>query len=82
MEVYSRPFDEKHPVICMDEKPFQLVDEYLEPIPMSKDNHIKNMTVSMSEKARALFSCLQSRWAGGAKLMLCPNGLPLTGLLK
>ena len=25
----------------MDEKPFQLVDEYLEPIPMSKDNHIE-----------------------------------------
>ena len=41
MEVYSRPFDEKRPVICMDEKPFQLVDEYLEPIPMSKDNHIE-----------------------------------------
>ena len=41
MEVYSRPFDENRPVICMDEKPFQLVDEYLEPIPMSKDNHIE-----------------------------------------
>lgn len=41
LEVYSRPFDEKRPVICMDEKPFQLVDEYLEPIPMSKDNHIE-----------------------------------------
>lgn len=25
----------------MDEKPFQLVDEYLEPIPMSEKNHIK-----------------------------------------
>ena len=41
LEVYSRPFDEKRPVICMDEKPFQLVDEYLEPIPMSKNNHIE-----------------------------------------
>ena len=41
LEVYSRPFDEKRPVVCMDEKPFQLVDEYLEPIPMSKDNHIE-----------------------------------------
>lgn len=39
LEVYSRPFNEKHPVICMDEKPFQLLDEGLEPIPMSKDNH-------------------------------------------
>lgn len=39
LEVYSRPVDEKRPVICMDEKPFQLLDEYLEPIPMSKHNH-------------------------------------------
>lgn len=39
LEVYSCPFDKKHPVICMDEKPFQLLDEYLEPISMGKDNH-------------------------------------------
>ena len=39
LEVYSRPFDPKRPVICMDEKPFQLLDEYLEPIPLSKNNH-------------------------------------------
>lgn len=25
LEVYSRPYDEKCPVICMDEKPFQLL---------------------------------------------------------
>lgn len=39
LEVYSRPYDPQHPVVCMDEKPFQLLDEYLEPIPMGKDNH-------------------------------------------
>lgn len=39
LEVYSRPLDEKHPVVCMDEKPFQLLDEYLEPIAMSESNH-------------------------------------------
>ena len=41
LEVYSRPYDEKRPVICMDEKPFQLLDEYLEPITMGKNNHVK-----------------------------------------
>ena len=41
INVYSRPFDKKHPVVCMDEKPFQLLDEYLEPIEMSEKNHIK-----------------------------------------
>ena len=39
LEVYSRPYDEKRPVICMDEKPFQLLDEYIEPIKMSQGNH-------------------------------------------
>ena len=27
MEVYSRPYDEKYPVVCMDEKPVQLLAE-------------------------------------------------------
>jgi hypothetical protein len=37
--VYERPYDEDSPVVCMDEKPFQLVDERYKPIPMSKTNH-------------------------------------------
>ena len=41
LEVYSRPFNEKRPVVCMDEKPFQLLDEMLTPIPMSENNHTK-----------------------------------------
>lgn len=39
LEVYSRPFNSDYPVVCMDEKPFQLLDEYLEPIPLSENNH-------------------------------------------
>lgn len=39
LEVYSRPYNENRPVICMDEKPFQLLDDRIEPIPLSKDNH-------------------------------------------
>ena len=27
LDVYERPFDEKHPVVCMDEKPYQLLGE-------------------------------------------------------
>ena len=41
LEVYSRPYDERRPVICMDEKPFQLLDEMFTPIPMSESNHNK-----------------------------------------
>ena len=27
LSVYARPYDAKKPVICMDEKPYQLLDE-------------------------------------------------------
>jgi len=33
LEVYSRPFDPAKPMICMDEKPYQLLDEVRDPIP-------------------------------------------------
>jgi len=38
LEVYQREYDEDYPVVCMDEKPFQLLDERYEPIPMSATN--------------------------------------------
>lgn len=34
LEVYALPYDEKIPLICMDEKPYQLLDEKLKPLPM------------------------------------------------
>ncbi len=40
LEVYSREYHSQKPVICMDEKPFQLLDDFLEPIWMSKENHV------------------------------------------
>lgn len=41
LEVYERPYDPEYPVVCMDEKPFQLLDEYLEPITLGENNHTK-----------------------------------------
>ena len=34
LEVYSQPYDPDIPVICMDEKPYQLLDEAREPLPI------------------------------------------------
>ncbi len=34
LDLYQQPFDEAYPVICMDEKPYQLLDETKTPIPM------------------------------------------------
>ena len=41
LEVYSKPYDPNKPVVCMDEKPFQLLDEKLKPIPMNDMNHVE-----------------------------------------
>jgi len=35
LEVYKRPLDPKHPVVCMDESPKQLIGETRVPIPAS-----------------------------------------------
>jgi hypothetical protein len=34
LETYCLPFDKNVPLVCMDEKPYQLLDEALTPIPM------------------------------------------------
>ena len=36
LSVYARPHDKNRPVICMDEKPFQLLSDACEPIPMKQ----------------------------------------------
>ena len=34
LDLYCQPYNEDYPVVCMDEKPYQLLDEILLPIPM------------------------------------------------
>ncbi len=36
LEVYHLPYNEKRPVICLNELPFQLLGEKVEPIPMEE----------------------------------------------
>jgi len=36
LEVYQRPYDPLHPVICMDEKPYQLLDDVSPPQPVKE----------------------------------------------
>lgn len=33
LAVYARPYDQQKPVVCMDEKPYQLLDHAREPLP-------------------------------------------------
>jgi len=39
--VYSRPFDPAVPVVCMDEKPYQLLDHARDPVPATPGNDLK-----------------------------------------
>lgn len=34
LETYALPYDPEIPLICMDEKPYQLLDHHLKPLPM------------------------------------------------
>lgn len=34
LDLYERPYDPKRPVICLDERPCQLIDDVLVPLPM------------------------------------------------
>ena len=34
LAVYARPYDRNRPVVCMDEKPYQFLDDAREPLPM------------------------------------------------
>ena len=34
LDLYCLPYDAQYPVVCMDEKPYQLLDEVRRPIPM------------------------------------------------
>lgn len=42
LEVYSRPYDPAKPVVCMDEKPFQLLGEVREALP-TKQGRVKKI---------------------------------------
>ena len=54
LEVYSRPYDPQKPVVCMDEKPYQLLDHSRDPLPTRPGStekvdseYIRNGTCSM-----------------------------------
>jgi len=34
LDLYCLPYDEEYPVVCMDEKPYQLLGEVRDPVPM------------------------------------------------
>lgn len=54
LDVYEKPYDPAFPVVCMDEKPYQLLGEFRKPLPMRPGNtqkvnseYIRNGTASI-----------------------------------
>lgn len=54
LDIYQRPYNPEVPVICMDEKPYQLLGEQLSPLPMKAGStkktdyeYIRNGTCSI-----------------------------------
>jgi hypothetical protein len=50
LEVYARPYDEKRPVVCMDEKPYQLLDDEYGAIEMNESNHVRKYDCEYARK--------------------------------
>jgi hypothetical protein len=42
LDLYEQPYDPKHPVICFDERPCQLIDDIIVPIPMKPGKPQRN----------------------------------------
>ena len=41
LDVYELPYDSSRPVVCMDEKPYQLLGDAREPLPMCPGDNQK-----------------------------------------
>ena len=74
LEVYSRPYDEDYPVICMDEKPVQFFSDFRKGF-RSKKNGVHMRTTSISATAQQVFSFLRNLWPDGDMLTLRKDGL-------
>ncbi len=64
LEVYGRPYAAEKPVVCMDEKPYQLLDEVREPLPVKpgEPERIDNEYVRMGTCSIFLFTEPLAGW--------------------
>lgn len=55
LDVYELPYNPLKPVICMDEKPYQLLGESKDPLPMRKGSNQKIDSEYVREGTRSIF---------------------------
>lgn len=66
LDVYKRPFDPLHPIICMDESPKQLISETRKPIPAAAPDGLPNMIMNTNAAVWPISFLPASHWRGSA----------------
>ena len=76
LDVYELPYNPERPVVCMDEKPYQLLGDARKPLPMRPGDNQK----TDSEYVRNAAYLLLSNRLEALIMSACENNvLPLTG---
>jgi len=72
LEIYSRPYDPRVPVICMDEQPIQLLNETREPIPAT-ENHPQRVDYEYERAGTASIFMFTEPLAGKREVSVRPR---------
>ena len=59
LDVYELPYDPRHPVVCMDEKPYQLLDDARETLPMRPGDIQKVDSEYVRNSTRGIFAFVE-----------------------
>ena len=64
IDLYTRPYDPLHPVICFDESSKQLVGETIEPLPI-EPGQPQRYDYQYERMVCVIFSCFLNPWQDG-----------------
>jgi hypothetical protein len=56
LDVYETPYDQAYPVVCFDEKPYQLLGDAREPLPMRPGDDLKTDSEYIREGTCSIFA--------------------------
>jgi hypothetical protein len=65
LDVYHRPYDGRHPQVCLDESSKQLVGEIRAPLPARPGEPARYDSEYVRNGTANLFVARSSRWPGG-----------------
>ena len=81
LDLYSRPYDARYPVICLDEQPKSLRADKRPP-PPARPGHLAAYAYAYARRGPCTLCCSRSRWANGARPTLPPGARAWTGRIR